>query len=199
MQKIHLLLKRALGIPYVNRIFFFAFCVYKNVSQKNWFLYMNENYNDCHHRKTTHTFICTKSKKLRNVLIFKKPDIFQKAIQFPLRFYIQKAIHSTLRNFREFFVDGIYIQKAWHFALRDVFICKKIDTSQKARQFAIRFYIQKSGTFKLRDFSLNFWNLRRGVFIEKIQSFCVTFLYWKNNALCVTLLYTKSLTLCVTS
>ena len=40
-----------------------------------------------------------KSKKLRNVFIFKKPDTFQKARQFPLRFHIQKAIHFTLRYF----------------------------------------------------------------------------------------------------
>ena len=46
--------------------------------------------------------------------------------------------------------------------LLNVFIYKKFDTSQKARQFAIHFYIQKSGTFALRDFSLNVLNLRRG-------------------------------------
>ena len=39
---------------------------------------------------------------------------------------------------------------------RYVFIYKNLDTSQKARQFAIRFNIQKSGTFALPDFSLNF-------------------------------------------
>ena len=33
------------------------------------------------------------AKKMRNVFIFKKPDTFQKARQFPLRFYTQKAIH----------------------------------------------------------------------------------------------------------
>ena len=52
-----------------------------------------------------------KQKKLRNVLIFKKQDTFQKAIQFPLRFYIQKAIHLTLRDFHEIFEVGICIQK----------------------------------------------------------------------------------------
>ena len=93
-----------------------------------------------------------KAKNMRNVFIYKKPDTFQKARQFPLRFYIQKVIHLTLRDFHEIF--------EWHFALRDVFIYKKLDTSQKTRQFAIRFYIQKFGTFALRDFSLNFWNLR---------------------------------------
>ena len=62
----------------------------------------------------------------------------------------------TSRDFHEIFEGGISIQKALHFALRDVFIHKKLDTSQKARQFAIRFYIQKSRTFALRDFSLNF-------------------------------------------
>ena len=39
---------------------------------------MNENYNDCHHQKTTRTFIYTKSKKKRNVYI-----------------YIQKSRHLT--------------------------------------------------------------------------------------------------------
>ena len=77
---------------------------------------------------------------LRDVFISKKLDNSQKARQFPLRFYIQKAIHLTLGDFHENFEVGIYIQKAWHFALRDVFIYKKLDTSQKARQFAIRSY-----------------------------------------------------------
>ena len=69
-------------------------------------------------------------KKLRNVFIYKKP--------YTLRYGI----------FHEIFEAGIYLQKAWHFALRDVFIYKKLDTSQKARQFAIRFYIEKSGTLR---------------------------------------------------
>ena len=53
-----------------------------------------------------------KAKKLRYVFIYKKQDTFQKARQFPLRFYIQKAIHLTLRDFHEIFEVGIYIQKA---------------------------------------------------------------------------------------
>ena len=73
---------------------------------------MNENYDDCHHRKTTRTLIYTKSKKMRNVFIYKKSDTFQKARQFPLRFYIQKAIHLTLRDFHEIFEVFIYKQQA---------------------------------------------------------------------------------------
>ena len=80
-----------------------------------------------------------KAKKSKNFFIYKKPDTFQKARQFPLRFYIQYAIHLTLRGFHKNFEVGIYIQKASHFALGDVFIYKKLDTSQKASQFAIRF------------------------------------------------------------
>ena len=88
----------------------------KDVSQKNWFLYMNENCDDCDNRKTMCTFIYRKSKKkLRNVFKYKKPDTFQKAKQFLLRFYIQKANHLTLRDFLEMFEVGIYI-------------CKKHDT-----------------------------------------------------------------------
>ena len=64
-------------------------------------------------------------------------------------------MHDTLRYviFHEIFEVDIYIQKKRHFALLDVFIYKKPDTSQKARQlFALRFYIQKPGHFVLRDF-----------------------------------------------
>ena len=60
---------------------------------------MNENYNDCHHRKTTRTFLYTQKKKIRNVFIYKKSDTLQKARQFLLYFYIQKAIHFTPRDF----------------------------------------------------------------------------------------------------
>ena len=61
---------------------------------------MNENYNDCHHRKTTRTFVYKhEAQKLRNVLIYKNTETLKKARQFPLRFYIQKAIYFTLRNF----------------------------------------------------------------------------------------------------
>ena len=50
-------------------------------------------------------FICKKSKKIAKR--FKK-----KARQFPLRFYIQKAAHLTLRDFHEILEVGIYIEKA---------------------------------------------------------------------------------------
>ena len=53
-----------------------------------------------------------KQKKLRNVFIYKNPDTFQKARQFPLRFYIQKAMHLTLEDFHEIFEVRIYIQRA---------------------------------------------------------------------------------------
>ena len=63
-----------------------------------------------------------------------------------------------LRDFYENFEVHIYMQKSWQFSLRDVFIFKKLDSSEKAREFALRFYIQNSGHFALRNFSLNFWN-----------------------------------------
>ena len=134
-------------------------------------------------KDNVHAYIHKKQKKFPNVFIYKKSDTFQKARQFPLCFYIQKAIHLTLRDFHEIFDVGIFIQRVWHFLLRDVFIYKKLDTWQRARQFAIRFYIQKSGTFALREFSLNFWNLWIGGDMYS----------WKNNVLRVTLLYWKTI------
>ena len=66
-----LLLKRALGISYVNRIDFFLLFVYKNVS-KNCFFYINENYDNCHHRKTTRTFIYTRRRKNSQAFLYTK-------------------------------------------------------------------------------------------------------------------------------
>ena len=102
------------------------------------------------------------------------------------------------------------IQKVWHFALRDVFIYKNTDTSQKAGQFALHFYIQKCGHFASRDFSWNFWSWHLYTKIMKIcvtwcfyiqkyrhfsksNTICVIFLYAKNNAVCVTFLYAKKM------
>ena len=39
-----------------------------------------------------------------------------------------------------------------------VFIYKKLDTFQKARQFLLRFYIEKAIHFTLPDFPWNFWS-----------------------------------------
>ena len=55
---------------------------------------MNENHDGCHDQMTTRTFIYTKSKNIVK------------------RFYLQKAIHLTLRDSHENFEVGIYIQKA---------------------------------------------------------------------------------------
>ena len=103
-------------------------------------------------KDNAHLYIHRKKKQLWNVFIYKKPDTFQKARQFPFHLYIQKAIQLTLRDFHEIFEVGIYIQKAWHFALRDVFIYKKLGTSQKARQVAIRFYIQNPALLRYAIF-----------------------------------------------
>ena len=74
---------------------------------------MNVNYDDCHHRNTASTFIYSqKAKKMPHIFIYKKQDTFQKARQFPLRFYIQKDLHLMLRDFHENFEVSIYIQKA---------------------------------------------------------------------------------------
>ena len=77
-------------------------------------------------------YIYTKSQTIR-----KKQDNFRYA-------FIYKQL-DTLRYtiFHETSEISICIQKSWQFALREFFIYKKLDTSQKARQFALRFFIYK--------------------------------------------------------
>ena len=114
MQKTILLLKRALGIPYVNRFDILRF-VYKNVSQKNWFLYMDENYDDCHHRKTTPTFIYTKRHKNCETFLYKKARHFSKKLDNSRYIFIYKKPY-TLRY-------GIFVK-----ILMLAFVYKKHDT-----------------------------------------------------------------------
>ena len=89
-------------------------------------------------------------------LYTKIQTLFKKQVYFRYVFIYKKQDTLRYTISHEFFEVGITIQKASHFVLRDVFIYKKKDTSQKARQFALHFYIQKSGHFALRNFSLNF-------------------------------------------
>ena len=67
------------------------------------------------------------------------------------------------------------------------------DTLQKARQFALRFYIQKAGHFAFHDFHGIFEIVGGGgTFLDpKNTALCVTFLYPKNISLCTTVLYNK--------
>ena len=114
--------------------------------------------------------------KLLNVFIYKKGDTFQKAIQFSLCFIYKMPDNLCYSIFHGIFEVVIYIQKAWLFLLRDVFIYKKSVTLQKARQFPLR--------FALRNFTLNFWYRWRvglGIFLhEKKMHFALHF-FIKNN------------------
>ena len=83
---------------------FFAFCVYKNVLQKNCFLYIKENYNDYHWRKTTSTFHIYKwQKKVHNNFTYKNIDTLQKARQFASRFIFKKPDNLQYEIFHEIF------------------------------------------------------------------------------------------------
>ena len=167
---------------------FFAFCVYKTVLQKNGFLYMNENYNDCHHWKTRRTFLYTqKAKTIAKLFLHKNPYTFQKARQFPLRFYINKNPY-TLRYgiFYEIFEVGIYIEKTRHFA--------------KIKTICDTFLYTKTRHFLVTQIFIEFLKFAewRDIYRLKKQYTLLDIFILKNNALCVTLRYTKSMTLCVT-
>ena len=137
-------LKRALKKSVRKQDWFFAFCVLKNVSQENLFVYKWKCTITAIGKRQRARFYIYKKAKTCDSFLYTKSRHFAKSKKFPVTFYIQKVRHFTLRNFHENVEVGIYIQKARHFAVCDVFIYKKPDTSQKVRQFALRFYIQKS-------------------------------------------------------
>ena len=108
-------------------------------------------------------FYIHKKQKLRNVFIYKKRDTFQKARQFPLRFYIQKAIHFTLRDFSWNFWS-------WHFYWKSMTLCvtwsfyiQKSRHLAKSKTICDTFLYEKKRHFASRDFLLNFLKLAEGV------------------------------------
>ena len=128
---------------------FFAFFVYKNVSQKNTFcIQMKITMTAISERQRARLYIYKKQKKLRYVFIYKNPDTSQKARQFPLRFYIQK---DNLRY-------TIFMK-----ILKSAFIYKKHDTLH----YVTFLYL------KTRHFA-------------KSKTICVVFLYIKIWTLCFT-------------
>ena len=154
--------------PYVKRIFF-AFCVYKNVSRKKRFWYKNINNNDSHPWKIKCTFLyIQKAKKSRNVSIYIQKSIKNKTVCVAFLFIKIQTLHVTRFFMKIKKFAFICIQKAWYFALRDVFKCKNPDTSknkeifcnvgrgrgggggyeQKKMHFALNFYMQRKCTFR---------------------------------------------------
>ena len=112
-------------------------------------------------------YIYKKQKQLRKVFIYKMPDTFQKAGQFRSGFIYQKQDTLRYAVCHEVFELGICIQKAWHFALRDVFTYKNPDNSQKARQFALRFLYTKIWTLCVTRFFIGFFKLAKGGVFSK--------------------------------
>ena len=116
---------------------------------------MNENYDDCHHRKTTRTFIYTISKKSCETFLYtKRQTLFKKLDNFRYVF-IYKKRYSDVTGFSWNFWSWhlysksmtlcvtwrLYIQKVWHFAksktICDTFLYTKI------RHFSVtRFFIE---------------------------------------------------------
>ena len=162
MQKTILLLKRALDIPYVNRIVFFCFLYIKTFRKKIVFcIWMKITMTAISERqrarlytqkvkKNCETFLYTKSqthfKNLDNFryVLYTKSNTLD-VTGFSWKFWTR---HLYTKSMTLFVTWRFYIQKARHFA--------------KSKTICDRFFKQKSGTFALRNFLLNFWNLRRG-------------------------------------
>ena len=162
---------------------------------------MNENYDDSHRRKTTRTFIYTKSKKNCETFLYSKSQaLFKKVDNFRYVFIYKKEYTLRYGIFHEIFKLAFIFKK--HDTLRYVtFLYTRSQTLRKKQDnLQYLFYIQKSGTLRSAIFPWIFEICGGGgrFIYLKNNALCVIFLYRKNNALCVTLLYTKSETLCVT-
>ena len=94
-------------------------------------------------RKKTCTFLYLQKGTKMFIKNIQKKDTFPKARQLPLRFYIPRAWQFSLCDFSWKCWCWHLYKKARQFSLREFFIYKTRDTSQKAIQFALRLYIQK--------------------------------------------------------
>ena len=83
-----------------------------------------------------HVFIYPRNQKNRNVIIYKKPTLFKKQDNFRYVFIYKKLVTLSYAIFHGNFEVGTYIQKSWHFALRDAFIYK--DQTLHKKQYNLR-------------------------------------------------------------
>ena len=100
-------------------------------------------------RQRERFYINKKTKRIAKRLYFQKARHFAERKTISVRFIYNKARHFTLSNFSWMFLSWHLYKKAWHFQLCEFFIYKNLDTSQKARQFTLRFHIQEDGHFAL--------------------------------------------------
>ena len=104
-------------------------------------------------KDNVHVYIYTKSKKTAKHFYVQKARHFTKSKTISVTFLYTKIMKLYVTRFSmKFLKVGIYIQTVWKFALSDVFICKKPDTSQKARQFALSFIYKKPDTLRYTIF-----------------------------------------------
>ena len=130
---------------------------------------------------------------LPNIFIYKKPDTFQKARQFPLHFCVQKAWHFTLRDFSwKFWIWYLYT-KSMTLCVLWRFYIHKAGHSAKSKKTCVTFLYTKWWTLCVIRFFIEFLKLAEGGnFQSKKYILCVEYLYPKNTALCVMFLIQKS-------
>ena len=149
-------------------------------------MYINLNYNDSHQRKTTCTVLYTKSKKMRNVCIYRKSQtLFKKQDNF--RYVFIHKSPDTLRYtiFHEIFEIGIYIyiQKALHFALHGVLTLKSHTLRKKQDNLRYVLFTKSQTLYFTR-------------FLWFFLKFAVIYIKKKHDTLrYVTFLYTNSQTI----
>ena len=120
-------------------------------------------------------------KNCETFILIQKSRHFAKSKIISVTFLFTKSqkLYVTQFLIHFFKLEFIYIQKAWHFVLRDVFIYKKPDTSQKSRQFALRFFYTKSLTLCFTQFFMKVLKLTEGgrFYTQKIMQFALHYIH----------------------
>ena len=125
-------------------------------------MFININNNDSYRRNTTCAFIYIQKEKeiVKRLYKNKNPDTFQKE-----RLFIHKN-QDTLSYaifIKKLKLAWIYIQKAGHFSLRDVFVCTKIQTLRKKKDNLRYVYLYiKIPTLCVTQFFIGFLKLAEG-------------------------------------
>ena len=132
-----LLLKRALSFLnnlYVNRIVFLLFVYIKKFRKQYCYLYINENYNDCHQRITAYTFLyIQKEKEIVNLFYIQKSRHFAKSKTICVTFLYTKSKTLYVTRFFMKLLGLGFIYKKHEKICYVMFYIQKPETSQKVR------------------------------------------------------------------
>ena len=198
MQKNYFISQESSRYSVRKQDWFFLLFVYIKCFRKKIFLYINWNYDDCHHRKTKRTIIYKEQKNCETFLYTKSLTLFRKLDNFCYVFIYKKPYTWSYGIFMKFLKLAFIYKK--HDTLRNVkFLYTKIWTlSKKKDNLRFVFIYKNPSLLRYAIFNWIFEICGGGGHLFVKKQCTLREIYISKKQCTLRYIAIKSLTLCVT-